>query len=135
MGEETVGADNVGLMFFHGSPDAPEVDIIAGGAPIFDDVEYGGDFPHITFGDIVDSQIPLFDHLGIDKFHAVVGSSLGGMMVLNFATRYPESVHRVIPVACGLGRNQNSPLPADDKSGKGAFFGAVSVLGTWLSST
>ncbi|MEM6965204.1 MAG: DUF4397 domain-containing protein [Bacteroidota bacterium] len=41
MGEETVGANNVGLMFFHGSPDAPEVDIIAGGAPIFDDVEYG----------------------------------------------------------------------------------------------
>ena len=41
MGEETVGAENVGLMFFHGSPDAPEVDIIAGGAPIFDDIQYG----------------------------------------------------------------------------------------------
>ena len=41
MGEETVGADNVGLMFFHGSPDAPEVDITAGGSPIFDDVSYG----------------------------------------------------------------------------------------------
>lgn len=64
--------------------------------------EYGGDFPHITFGDIVDSQLPLFRHLGIEKFHAAIGSSLGGMMVLNFATRYPEMAQGVIPVACGL---------------------------------
>jgi homoserine O-acetyltransferase len=64
--------------------------------------EYGGDFPQISFGDIVDSQIPLYDHLGIEKFHAAIGSSLGGMLVLNFATRYPERANRVIPVACGL---------------------------------
>ncbi len=64
--------------------------------------EYGGDFPHISFGDIVDSQQPLFEKLGIGKFHAAIGSSLGGMMVLNFAARYPEKVNRVIPVACGL---------------------------------
>ena len=63
---------------------------------------YGGDFPHLAFGDIVDSQIPLFKHLGISKFHAAIGSSLGGMMVLNFSARYPEMVDRVIPVACGL---------------------------------
>lgn len=63
---------------------------------------YGGDFPQISFGDIVDSQLPLFDELGIAKFHAAIGSSLGGMMVLNFAARYPEKVDRVIPVATGL---------------------------------
>jgi homoserine O-acetyltransferase len=64
--------------------------------------EYGGDFPRITFGDIVDSQIPLFRALGIETFHAVIGSSLGGMLALNFAARYPKRVNRVIPVACGL---------------------------------
>lgn len=64
--------------------------------------EYGGDFPQISFGDIVDSQLPLFDELGINVFHAAIGSSLGGMMVMNFATRYPERVKRVIPVATGL---------------------------------
>ena len=63
---------------------------------------YGGDFPHISFGDIVDSQLPLFDELGITTFHAAIGSSLGGMMVMNFAARYPERVQRVIPVATGL---------------------------------
>ena len=64
--------------------------------------EYGGDFPQISFGDIVDSQIPLYDKLGISCFHAAIGSSLGGMLVLNFATRYADRVSRVIPVACGL---------------------------------
>lgn len=63
---------------------------------------YGGDFPKITFGDIVNSQIPLFDHLGIDQFHTAIGSSLGGMLVMNFASRYPERVDRVIPIACGI---------------------------------
>lgn len=64
--------------------------------------EYGGDFPHISFGDIVDSQLPLFDELGITTFHAAIGSSLGGMIVMNFAARYPEKVNRIIPVACGI---------------------------------
>lgn len=64
--------------------------------------EYGGDFPQFSFGDIVDSQIPLFDALGISKFHAAIGSSLGGMLVMNFAVRYAERVNRVIPVACGI---------------------------------
>jgi len=66
------------------------------------DKPYGGSFPHIRFNDIVDSQIPLLDHLGIDKLHAVVGASLGGVLTLNFATRYPERVTRVIPIACGI---------------------------------
>jgi homoserine O-acetyltransferase len=50
----------------------------------------------------VDSQLPLFDELGIEKFHAAIGSSLGGLLVLNFSARYPERVRRVIPVACSL---------------------------------
>ncbi len=64
--------------------------------------EYGGDFPQISFSDIVDSQLPLFDHLDISTFHAAIGSSLGGMLVMNFSARYPDRVKRVIPVACGI---------------------------------
>ncbi|MEO1516867.1 MAG: DUF4397 domain-containing protein [Bacteroidota bacterium] len=42
MGAETADSpDNVGLLFFHGSPDAPEVDVVTGGNPIFDDVSFG----------------------------------------------------------------------------------------------
>lgn len=63
---------------------------------------YGGNFPRIHFGDIVDSQLPLLEHLGIDKLYAVVGASLGGCLTLNFATRHPNRVERVVPIACGL---------------------------------
>ncbi|MBU0677383.1 MAG: homoserine O-acetyltransferase [Verrucomicrobia bacterium] len=63
---------------------------------------YGGSFPRITFNDIVDSQIRLLDHLGIDKLHATIGGSLGGMLGINLATRYPERVKIVIPVAAGI---------------------------------
>jgi homoserine O-acetyltransferase len=64
--------------------------------------EWGGDFPQYSFSDVVDSQIPLFDELGITCFHAAIGSSLGGMMVMNFSARYPDRVNRIIPVACGI---------------------------------
>ncbi len=63
---------------------------------------YGGNFPLVHFGDIVDSQLPLLDHLGIKKLHAVAGASLGGALTLNFAARHPERVTCVIPIACGL---------------------------------
>ncbi len=66
------------------------------------DKPYGGTFPHIRFNDIVDSQLPLLDHLGIEKLHAVIGASLGGVLTLNFATRHPERVTHVIPIACGI---------------------------------
>lgn len=64
--------------------------------------EWGGDFPQISFGDIVDSQIPLFNALGIEEFYAVIGASLGGMLTMNFAARYSQMVQRVIPIACGI---------------------------------
>lgn len=41
MGLETVAAANVGILFFHGSPDAPTVDVLTGGAPIIDNASYG----------------------------------------------------------------------------------------------
>jgi len=42
MGEETADdEDNVGILFFHGSPDAPTIDILAGGSPIIDDASFG----------------------------------------------------------------------------------------------
>lgn len=63
---------------------------------------YGGNFPRISFSDIVDSQLPLLDHFEIGKLYAVIGASLGGMLTVNFAVRYPERVARVISIACGI---------------------------------
>ncbi|MFH1067382.1 MAG: homoserine O-acetyltransferase [bacterium] len=63
---------------------------------------FGSSFPHITFADVVDAQMKLVDHLGILKLHAVVGGSIGGMMCLSLATRYPDRVGIVIPIASGM---------------------------------
>jgi homoserine O-acetyltransferase len=63
---------------------------------------YGGDFPRISCGDIVDSQFPLLNHFEISKLHAVIGASLGGMLTMNFAARYPEKSDLIIPLACGI---------------------------------
>lgn len=63
---------------------------------------YGGSFPWVTANDIVDSQVRLLDHLGIEQLHAVIGPSLGGMLALNLAVRYPERVRTVIPIAAGM---------------------------------
>lgn len=62
---------------------------------------YGGDFPAVTLADIVDSQLRLLDHLGIARLHAVTGGSLGGMLSMTLATRCPERVGIVIPIASG----------------------------------
>jgi homoserine O-acetyltransferase/O-succinyltransferase len=63
---------------------------------------YGSSFPPVTLTDLVDSQARLLDELGIDKLHAVIGGSVGGMMCAVFATRYPDRVDVVIPIASGL---------------------------------
>jgi homoserine O-acetyltransferase/O-succinyltransferase len=62
---------------------------------------YGAGFPRITFSDIVGSQMRLLDQLGIQKLHAAVGASLGGILALNLATRYPDRVAKVVQIATG----------------------------------
>jgi homoserine O-acetyltransferase len=60
---------------------------------------YGTDFPIITVGDMVNAQRRLIDHLGIERFLAVVGGSMGGMQVLQWMVAYPERIRSAIPIA------------------------------------
>jgi len=60
---------------------------------------WGADFPIVTVEDWVDAQARLADHLGIDKFFAVMGGSLGGMQGLAWATRYPERIDNALVIA------------------------------------
>jgi len=56
-------------------------------------------FPMVTIGDIVRAQVALLDHLGIEKLLSIAGGSMGGMQVLEWATRYPQRVRSAIPLA------------------------------------
>lgn len=60
---------------------------------------WGLSFPVITVADMVRAQAMLIAHLGIEKLFAVIGGSLGGMQVLEWAASYPERVFAAVPIA------------------------------------
>ena len=60
---------------------------------------YGLDFPVITIADMVRAQVRLVDHLGIKDLFCVIGGSMGGMQVLDWAAKYRERVFTAIPIA------------------------------------
>lgn len=60
---------------------------------------YGLDLPVITIRDMVRAQARLVDHLGISTLFAVIGGSMGGMQVLQWAASYPERVFAAVPIA------------------------------------
>ncbi len=60
---------------------------------------WGTDFPPITIRDMVRAQKRLVDHLGIERLFAVVGGSMGGMQVLEWAATYPQQVFAAVPIA------------------------------------
>ena len=60
---------------------------------------YGLSFPVITIADMVRAQAMLLDRLGIRDIFCVIGGSMGGMQVLQWAAAYPDRVFSAIPIA------------------------------------
>lgn len=60
---------------------------------------YGLELPIVTIRDMVRAQALLIDHLGVDTLFCVVGGSMGGMQVLQWAASYPERVFSAMPIA------------------------------------
>jgi homoserine O-acetyltransferase/O-succinyltransferase len=85
-----IGVNNLGSCF--GSTGPMSLDP-ATGKP------YGARFPVVTVEDWVDAQARLADALGIERFAAVMGGSLGGMQAIAWATRYPERIAHCVAIA------------------------------------
>jgi homoserine O-acetyltransferase len=60
---------------------------------------YGMRFPVITIRDMVRGLVGLLDGLGIERLHAVVGGSMGGMQALSLAANFPDRAARVLAIA------------------------------------
>lgn len=60
---------------------------------------FGPDFPIVTVRDWVNSQARLADRLGIERWAAVIGGSLGGMQVLRWAISYPQRLRHALVIA------------------------------------
>ena len=60
---------------------------------------YGLGFPIVTVRDMVRAQAMLLDALGIDQLLCVLGGSMGGMQVLQWAASYPRRVYSAMPLA------------------------------------
>lgn len=60
---------------------------------------FGPDFPIVTVRDWVNSQARLADYLGIRRWAAVVGGSLGGMQVMRWAISYPDRLRHALIIA------------------------------------
>jgi homoserine O-acetyltransferase len=60
---------------------------------------YGPDFPFVTVRDWVQSQAQLADRLGIERWAAVIGGSLGGMQAMQWAIDHPARIRHALVIA------------------------------------
>ena len=64
-----------------------------------DGAAWGSRFPEVTIGDQVAVEAALADALGIGRWRAVLGGSMGGMRALEWAVSRPERVERLFFLA------------------------------------
>ena len=120
----------------YGSTGPASIDPLTGKA-------WGPAFPVLRTSDIVDSQIRLLDHLGVQKLHAVIGASVGGFLSQVLATRYPDRVRIVVPIGSGtettmfqriLNFEQITAIESDPNFQAGNYYGtARPVIGLALA--
>ena len=60
---------------------------------------YGLAFPVVTMRDMMRLQHGLLESLGVERLHAVIGSSMGGMLALEYAALFPERVDRLVAIS------------------------------------
>jgi homoserine O-acetyltransferase/O-succinyltransferase len=69
---------------------------------------YALDLPVITIADMVRAQTMLIEALGIPSLFLVLGGSMGGMLVLEWAASYPGQVFAALPIATGASHSSQN---------------------------
>ena len=66
-----------------------------------DGTAYGSKFPVVTVRDQVAIEVAFARQIGIERWAAVIGGSMGGMRVLEWCVGYPDRVRRAVVLAVG----------------------------------
>lgn len=99
-----------------------------------DHAEWGGRFPYLTIRDQVGAQLAFADAIGVERFAAVVGGSMGGMHAIEWAVTAPERVARLAVLAApafssadsiALNSVQTEAVRADPRFRGGDYYGAA----------
>jgi homoserine O-acetyltransferase len=98
---------------------------------------YGSRFPRVTIRDQVAAEKALADALGVTRFAAVVGGSMGGMRALEWAVGFPDRVDRCLALATcasftadqiAWGTAQLAAIRADPNFRAGDYYGGPAPL-------
>lgn len=99
-----------------------------------DGQRYATRFPILTMDDMVRAQMRLLDGMGIQKLHASVGSSMGGMQSLAVGVHFPERVNKIIsisgcarshPYSIAMRHTQRQALMMDPNWNRGFYYGRI----------
>lgn len=102
-------------------------------SPAEDGAPYGSRFPVTTVRDQTVVEKMLADRLGIERWAAVIGGSMGGMRALEWAIGFPEKVERLVVLSScaaasaeqiALGSMQIRAIQADPKFRGGDYYDA-----------
>ncbi|MEF2976978.1 homoserine O-acetyltransferase MetX [Subtercola sp. YIM 133946] len=95
--------------------------------------EWGARFPYTSIRDQVRAQHGVMQHLGITRWAAIVGGSMGGMQVLEWGVEYPDEAERLAIIAAppissadqiALNSVQIEAIRADPLFRHGAYYNA-----------
>ncbi|OCK83551.1 homoserine O-acetyltransferas-like protein [Lepidopterella palustris CBS 459.81] len=95
---------------------------------------YATRFPILTMEDMVRAQFRLLDSLGIEKLHASVGSSMGGMQSLAAGVLFSERVRRIVsisgcarshPYSIAMRHTQRQVLMMDPNWARGFYYDQI----------
>jgi len=102
-------------------------------SPAPDGRPYAMRFPVITIRDMVRAQVALLDALGIERLHATVGGSMGGMQALSLAANFAERTSAALVIAATARHSAQNiafhevgrqAIMADPKWNGGDYYGA-----------
>ena len=105
-----------------------------------DGVPYGSSFPLITIRDQVAVEQAFATAIGIERFHTIVGGSMGGMRALEWAIMAPKRVERLILLSTGASATgeqialcsiQSHAIKLDPNYRNGDYYDALAGEGPW----